>query len=417
MTRFELKKVFSRRINQIALLVLAALLVAFVVAGVGNVSYYVYDENAEDGLIRITGHAAAARLRADAEQYEGLLTADALRKVIEDNIEIHSMPQAQSQAIADRNYAYTFSQGYKEIRTLFALAYTPFNEYDYFAIDGLEPEDAERFYDLRRESFLEWLELNKDATNMYPEEEQEFILQRYDELEMPLLYRPACGWTELFNKLNSLEIVLVFFLAFLLSGIFTDEARLKTDSIFYSSYHGRGKAVWAKVKAGLIITNGVYWLSVLALSTALLFALGASGWDCPIQAVGSNWKSIYNITVLREYFLILLCGWAGVSVIAMITMLVSAKTSSATLSVAVPFLLIFLPQLIAEFVNVNDVTKLLGLLPDHLLQVNTVIKTYNLYSVGGHIFAELELTPWLHLALSALLLPLLYRVYRSKEPV
>ena len=42
---------------------------------------------------------------------------------------------------------------------------------------------------------------------------------------------------------------------------------------------------------------------------------------------------------------------------------------------------------------------------------------FNLYTLGGKVFAELVITPWLYLMLCLLLVPLVYRVYRKKDPV
>ena len=120
---------------------------------------------------------------------------------------------------------------------------------------------------------------------------------------------------------------------------------------------------------------------------------------------------------MQKYLLLLVCGWAGISFTALISMLVSARTNSATLSVAVPFLLIFLPQIVSGVAGSSSaVSGILGLLPDHLLQVSVVMNTFNLYTLGGKILAELELTPWLYLIISAALVPLVYSVYRKKNP-
>lgn len=418
MTRFELKKIFSRRINQIVLLVMAAIVAVCVFVGLNSVSYSVYDGNPETGTYHLSGHAAAVRLRADAAQYEGELTADVLRRVIEDNARIHSMPEAQSKSIPELNYVYTFTQGYRDIRELCGTAYTPFNEFDYFAIDNLEPGDADRFYSLRIQQLKDWLN-QPEVVDMYTSAEHEFLISRYEALETPMLYRPTLGWDAVFEQTPSMLMFMCFILGFLLAGVFADEAHLKTDAILFSSFHGRKKAVWAKIRAGIIIANAVYWSCMLVLSAVLLLALGAQGWDCPVQVTGPGWKYIYNMSVLQKYLLTLACGWVGVTVIAMVSMLISAKTNSATLSVAVPIFIIFLPQIlsaVARSANIANITEIMGLMPDQLLQVNTVMGFFNLYSLGGKIFAQLEITPWLHLAISVLLVPLVYQVYRRKNP-
>lgn len=416
MTRFELKKIFSRRINRIVLLIIAVLTGVCIAAGLSTVSYSIPDESAESGVRHISGHAAAQRLRADGAQYEGALTHEALRRVIEDNRHILSMPQAQSNRIADQNYIESLKQGYRDIRRLFAVSYGGFQEFDYFILDRLAPEDADRFYSLRTQNLLGWLD-QPENESLYTPAQREFIISRYEALETPLNYHPYMGWNAVFDQAPTIILIMTFLLGFLLSGIFAGEARLKTDAIFCSSYHGRKRAVWAKVKAGLLLVNAVYWGCMLVFSGTLLLALGVSGWDCPVQITMSGWKSLYNITIFQKYLLLLVSGWIGVSFTALLSMLVSAKTNSATLSVTVPFLLVFLPQIVSGFAgSASYLSKILGLLPDHLLQVSVAMGYFNLYTLGGKVFAELEITPWLYLLICLLLVPLVYGVYRKKDP-
>lgn len=276
MTRFELKKIFSRRINQIVLLLLALLTGVCIITGLNTVSYSIPDENAEDGVRNISGHAAAQRLREDAAQYEGALTPDVLRRVIEDNQRLLSMQRAQTHETADENYIYCLKQGYRNIRDLVAVVYTGFQGYDYYAIDRLTPADADSLYPLRMQNLRDWLAL-PDNEDTYTPAQREFILHRYEALETPLTYHPYMGWNAVFDQAPTVLMIMTFLLGFLLSDLFACESRLKTDSIFCSCYHGRKKAVWAKVKAGLILTNFVYWGCMLVFSGVLLLALGTSG--------------------------------------------------------------------------------------------------------------------------------------------
>lgn len=61
------------------------------------------------------------------------------------------------------------------------------------------------------------------------------------------------------------------------------------------------------------------------------------------------------------------------------------------------------------------VDKILGLLPDQLLQVELVISHFSLYSLGGKIIGALPVLLVLYSVLCAGLLPVVYRIYRRKE--
>ena len=135
---------------------------------------------------------------------------------------------------------------------------------------------------------------------------------------------------------------------FPLCRYFSGEFQLKANAVFYSSYYGRNKAVWAKVKAGAIIITAIYWAVMLLYTMLVLGILGVDGANCPIQSSMSGWKSIYNITNAQEYILIVLGGYLGCLFMQSLTMLVSAKTNSSVIAVIVPFILIFLPSFYQE---------------------------------------------------------------------
>ena len=79
MTRFELKKIFSKPVNKIVLIILAISLCVVSYFTIGYV-YYV-DENGE----KSTGIAAASALREAKNEWAGYITDDVLRKVLEEN--------------------------------------------------------------------------------------------------------------------------------------------------------------------------------------------------------------------------------------------------------------------------------------------------------------------------------------------
>ena len=416
MVRYELKKVFSRRMNQIVVVLLAATLMVVTYFGIVNIYYYVPDDQADYGTAEIYGPAAAKRLHEDTAPYEGLLTEDVIRRVIEDHLAKINTPEYQSGDITLQNLLYCKTQGYRDIHYLISCAYTGFRDLDFYAIDRLQPEDAARFYDLRVENLTDWLN-SPEAADLFTEEEKDFLIQQYSASETPWKYEMHDGWKAIFEYAPTLCMIMVFLVGFLVAGIFSSESQLKADAIFYSTYHGRKKAIRAKILAGLILINVVYWAMLLIYTAIMLGIFGTSGWDCPIQITGAGWKSFYNITIFEKYLIILFSGYIGVTVICLLTMLVSAKTGSSMVAVVVPFAVIIIPDVLDSLENLLDISSFLGLLPDQLLQMSYVLRYFNLYSIGGKIMGSLHILPWIYLALSVVLVPVIYRVFRKKQVV
>ena len=80
----------------------------------------------------------------------------------------------------------------------------------------------------------------------------------------------------------------------------------------------------------------------------------------------------------------------------------------------VPFVLIFLPSFLA---NISGATaqKIIGLLPDQLLQTGTTLNLFNLYSVGGKILGAVPILLALYSLLTVILWPVIYREYRHQQ--
>ena len=177
-----------------------------------------------------------------------------------------------------------------------------FQEYNYYKADSLLPEQAENFYPNRTRLLQEWLK--EDAAERFSAEEKAYLLQQYEKMPVPLAYEYMEGWTQLFEYSSTIIMIVVLVLGYLVAGIFSDEFQWRTDSVFFTSYHGRNKAISAKIKAGFVIATVVYWVVLLLFSLAVLLYYGTSGANSLIQTDWGKWKSIYYITNQQAYLLI-----------------------------------------------------------------------------------------------------------------
>ena len=408
MTYYELKKVFVKTSSKAALGALLILLIVFSFFSVNSVNYV--NENGETEK----GRAAAASLRQEKEQWEGPLTAETVARVIRENSRINQSREARSEDIREQNKAYSKTQGYEDIRLLIDSAFGGFGGFDYNRINSLKAEDAELFYPKRTENLKDWLADENGGAGRFTKEEQQYLLQRYEAMQTPLYYEAADGWDKLFERLPSLLMILVLILGFLVSGIFPCESQLKADSVFYASFHGRRKAVRAKLGAGFLLVTIVYWAAVLIYTAAVLGLLGAGGMNCRIQTAFISWESFYNLTFGQLYLLCVAGGYLGSLFIAFLTMLIGAKTKSAVVSVIVPFVLLLIPMFLTN-VTAPVLDQIKPLLPNQLVQINFLVEEFNLYTIGSHVTGPLQILFPLYLVLAALIGPVLYRMFRKAE--
>lgn len=90
------------------------------------------------------------------------------------------------------------------------------------------------------------------------------------------------------------------------------------------------------------------------------------------------------------------------------------KTNSSVIAVIVPFILIFLPSFLSG-TSLPLLNKILGLLPDQMLQMNQVVKFFNLYEIGGKVFCAVPILIISYSILLLLIVPVIYFIYRRKE--
>ena len=405
MVFFELKKIFLKPINKIAFIILIAILCIVSYLAIDYVSYV--DENGET----ITGFAAAQALRDDKNLWAGYITEDVLIRVLEENTVIINSEEYLSNDLKEQEKAYSKTQGYSDIREMINRAFCEFQEYNYYRANSVTKEEIASFYDRRVLNLTEWL-YSDSQMNYYSEEEKQFLIAQYEELETPFYYEYADGWEALLEYSTTISMLVVLVSGFFVSGIFSDEKQLKADSIFFSTVLGRNRAISAKIKAGFIVVTAIYWITMLLFSGIVLAVLGAGGGNCAIQNGFANWKSFYNITYLQAYLLTVLGGYLGNLFILFLSMFASAKTHSKALAVTIPFILLFIPSFLS---GLSILSEILGLLPDQLLQIPMAIKTFNLYQFGNKVVGAVPIILIVYTVLFLLLLPVLYNVYRKTE--
>ncbi len=402
---YELKKIFGRAGGKIALLVLAIGLAVICYSATLQVSYT--DENGDSH----TGPAAARELRDLKNEWAGPIDQAMITRAINVNQQIISSEDYNSTDIQRQNAAYHDTQGYATIRSLVAQTYGGFNEYNYYRIDTLTPEEASELYERRANNLKEWL-ARPDIS--FSPAEADFLVNQYEAMETPLYYEYNDGWDTLIYYAPTLVMFLLFVIIFLVSGIFPSEHRLKANAIFFSTKLGRGKAVRAKLLSGLVTTTVIYWAAIAVYTIVGLALLGADGAGGAFQLL--KWKAFYNLTIVQAYALAVLGGYIGVIFLALLAMLMSVLTRSQVVGVIVPFVVVLAANFANSLLSSWEVLpQILGLLPDQLLQVAQVLDDFNLYTLFGHVVGAVPILFVLYSVLSLLLIPLIYRIYRKSS--
>lgn len=401
MLKFEVKKVFSKPKNKIAVMLLFVVLVVTSVLTINRVEYV--DENGNHSV----GIKASRNLRETKNKWAGYLTEDTLRKALEENTTINNSKEAMSEDIAEQDKAYAKYQGIAGIIDIINSAFSEFRDYNPYAANSVSADEVGTVYERRLSTLKNWMNSGEET---FTEEEQRFLIQQYEKLKTPFYYEYADGWAALLQNISTFILILALIIGFFVSGIFSDEFQTKADSIFFSSKLGRNKGVLSKMGAGMMIVSVFYIVFVVLYTAIVLFVLGADGANCPIQL--DLWRSVYNVTFLQAYLFIVLGGYVGTLFASLLAMLVSSVTRSTTTAIIVPFIILCAFPFLSRIITLP---QLCLFFPDQLLEVYVDMKESGLVNLGGKVTTVAAFIIPLYTVICLILQPILYRSYSKAE--
>lgn len=411
---YEIKKILVRPSCQVALLFLLALSTYICYQEVfGDEGVQWLTETGE----RLKGPAAAQEMRSAQEEWSGNLDHPMMEKALEllKQYEVEEKGHPE-----DINYRFQRIQPLMEIRNIMNLSgkdYYEWQPYDFYIAETLTPETLPNVREQRIKQLRNFLyDETSSVSSYFSQKEKEYLLRCFAEMDDTIQMGYAKGWEHAFNAGYYMIFYGSIFMAFLVSGIFANESRWKTDAVYFSTEHGRRKGVIAKLAAGFLVTTAVYWTVMLAMNLVILSMLGFEGGGLSILAYPmENWRSIYNLTFLQRSGLALLDGYLIWMFFAAVAMLVSASTGSAGLAVTIPVLLLLIPNLLDTRGIIRETSFFMAFFPDKMARAYVGNFPYILVEVSGKVMPMLYVQRFLYTGLIIVLTLVCWQVYRHRQ--
>ena len=284
MVRYEIKKVLGRPSGKIALFLFVCVIILSLWTTIfgdeyGDLVWVNEQGDAEYGFV------AHQKLRKAQNEWAGELNEEHLESIIRELNRIGATPEYNSDEYNQRDIAFHWRMGVEPVRTMLYRTFSPgLQDFNYYIAESLSPSVASRFYSQRVELLRSYLyEEDNTEAKLLSDREKEYLISQYKKLEGPIYYDYHRGWYQTISNLSFIMLLGTLVLGYLVSGIFSNEFKWKTDAVFFTTYNGRGKAVSAKIKAGILLVSALYWGGVLICT---LFTLGFCGFDggrCAIQ--------------------------------------------------------------------------------------------------------------------------------------
>ena len=282
MVWFEIKKVLGRPSGKIALfLFICVIILSFWTTVFGDEYGGIVWVN-EQGDAEY-GFAAHQKLRKAQNEWAGELDEEHLADIIRELNRIAATPEYKSEE--KRDIAFHWRMGVNPVREMLYRTFSPgLQDFNYYLAETLSPSVAGEFYSRRVELLRSYLyEEDNTEAGLLSNREKEYLISQYEKLEGPIYYDYHRGWYQTLGNLAFIMLLGTLVLGYLVSGIFSNEFKWKSDAVFFTTYHGRSKAVAAKIKAGVILVSVLYWGGVLICTLFTLCFCGFDGGNCAIQ--------------------------------------------------------------------------------------------------------------------------------------
>lgn len=393
MLKYELKKIFSKRMNQV--LLVAVLVVTIIYSGmaIGSMSYTDADGQSHTGI------EAGRLLAEDINQWKGELTTEKISEVIND---YKTLSAKYPDEIPNTEYGKTV-QSYYDIYNFVIGILTPDSEWNEGVVYQLSDEQLQDVYTIYQDNMKKMVEEYGTTP-----EKRSYLENIYEKAAVPLTFEAKDSWATMTMYAQTYILLIAVIIGFLVAGIFSGEFRPGTEDVFLATKYGRSKAIKNKIIAGILVSTVIYWIGVGILSFISFAVMGTSGIFTPYQI--DDPYSIYIMTYGEYYLLILVGGYIATMFCAALTMLVTVKMHTPNLAVCISFFLLCMMPFIARVLPAFD--AFFNLLPTVLTNIFNAVRTPILFQIGSFVFLQIPFLMFLYIVLFVVLLPFIYRGYR-----
>ena len=352
--RYELKKMLSRRVSQVSIAAVLALVA--VIAFFNITSQYALDPK-EMGT-EFEGTAAIAQIKANTEALAGPITDEEATEALREFKEfVGPDGEVKEEYRTDRKPYGEKANEYWEFSAkngaLMALLTSPWMQGYQMPVSAAAAIDTTGTVDLYgrvRSKIASGLDANGALS--YNDDERAFWSERAQGMQTPIEYGYAGGWEDFLNLAQFL-IFAMLAVVITCASVFNGEYRAKTDAILLSTKFGKSRLGRAKAAASMIAASAIYWVFTLVFLAITLVFYGADGAGLPIQIY--NITCTYGISLSAAALICCLVGYLATLALLGIVLALSAKIDSpmGILAIGVALILIpvFVPTMTSSIAN------------------------------------------------------------------
>lgn len=361
LVKFELKKLLSKKMNIIVIIV--CLILITLLFSMSGQDFFATDMSGNSHK----GKEAIIIRKKQIKEIAGTLTNE---RIIEEIKKLQELRENPDNLITNSDVEKDFSiEIYNEYLNnrlnLLVNINRVYASYDSIYINELLKLDLEKnsknFYETREQKIEEKLNQSYDGKTYTPQE-KEYWLEKSNNTKTPFEYDFYYGYSNLYSTYELL-IIGVIAICICLASVFAGEYQNGTDKILLTTKYGKSKGVKAKIIASYIFA--IYLIFAIG-SVFLMF--GTDGGNLPIQL--SNILSPYALTFFQSLLYNIAISYTVLLGMVGLTLFLSSKLKNPMTVLVIDIAIIMLPVFLSIKSAFGTLNKILFLMPYNAIYSN-----------------------------------------------
>lgn len=398
MLRFELKKIFEKRLNVVAMIVGYVVLALCLIVPIHDEAYYF-----EDSAEYISGIEAIEKNRELATSQTDYLTeefvTDTIREIQSKNMDLESDEGYMEIFRPTGDLVYYLANSYMDIT---------YTKYDTNILNRIDLTDGGAdFYETRMQLIKD--HLNKDwSFGNYTEREKEYWISKAQKVTQPFQWGDRTV-PKMVLMIFGVAFYQLFVIAICIAPVFAAESESGATQLLLTTRYGKKKLVWTKALASFIFAFGYLILSGIIELGVIGVLFGLEDMALPIQLIDA--KIPYELTLGKACAL-----QAGVCLliaffVTAFVMIFSALTKSSLATMALTLTWLIAPAFFPGSKTNDFFNHINYLFAVRFAEVQDVLKMFIDYQFGNIVIDYITMAAIVHLVLGILLLIPLRKVF------
>lgn len=377
MIGYELKKIFERRLNIIAMISGYVLLAGCVFSFISGASFY--DKETDSYVKGIEG----IRLEQErAKEKEDEISEEYITRIVGE-IQDYGMDLESDEAYMEvirkmGDIFYFIAKNYTDMRERYA---------DKNTIMEIDLTDGAQFYKQRMKKITDYLNMDFSYGN-YSEAEKEYWIQKAENTIVPFAWGDKCIMDMVWNTVG-IGFYLWFVIVICVSSVFASEHESGVASLLLTTRYGKNRLIWSKIAASVLFTAGYHFMGTVPAVCVIGVLFGFSGINLPVQV----WNSVipYNLTTGQACFaylaILLLLGIT----ITLFLLFCSARIKSSLATLVIGMTVLIGPAFFPMSKSSGLWNHINYLFPVRAVDLKEILGSYVSYRAGDWVIPYVEM--------------------------